>query len=113
MRLYRERALEFELLAESEPLSEVRLRYRIAPSDGAIMSFAEVAAAVPREPGANAAWSRQPNRARPLLQNGFAPDQGVEPAMPLFHLGARSVVRTHYRGSNSESVERIERPGAI
>lgn len=29
MRLYRERALEFELLAESEPLSEVRLRYRI------------------------------------------------------------------------------------
>jgi hypothetical protein len=29
MRLYRERASEFELLAENEPLSEVRLRYRI------------------------------------------------------------------------------------
>jgi len=29
MRLYRERASEFELLAESEQLSEVRLRYRI------------------------------------------------------------------------------------
>jgi hypothetical protein len=29
MRRYRERASEFELLAENEPLSEVRLRYRI------------------------------------------------------------------------------------
>jgi hypothetical protein len=29
MRLYREHASEFELLAENEPLSEVRLRYRI------------------------------------------------------------------------------------
>jgi hypothetical protein len=29
MRLYRTRASEFELLAETEPLSEVRLRYRI------------------------------------------------------------------------------------
>jgi hypothetical protein len=29
MRLYRERASEFELLAETELLSEVRLRYRI------------------------------------------------------------------------------------
>ena len=29
MRLYRERASEFELLGENEPLSEVRLRYRI------------------------------------------------------------------------------------
>jgi hypothetical protein len=29
MRLYRERASEFELLAENEPLSEARLRYRI------------------------------------------------------------------------------------
>jgi hypothetical protein len=29
MRLYRERASEFELLAETEPLSEVRRRYRI------------------------------------------------------------------------------------
>jgi hypothetical protein len=29
MRLYRERASEFELLAESEPLPEVQLRYRI------------------------------------------------------------------------------------
>jgi hypothetical protein len=29
MRLYRERASEFELLAENESLSEVRLRYRI------------------------------------------------------------------------------------
>jgi hypothetical protein len=29
MRLYRERASEFELLAETEPLSEARLRYRI------------------------------------------------------------------------------------
>jgi hypothetical protein len=28
MRLYRDRASEFELLAESEPLSEVGLRYR-------------------------------------------------------------------------------------
>jgi hypothetical protein len=35
------------------------------------------------------------------------------PAMPLFHLGGRSVVRIHYRASNSESFERIERPGAI
>jgi hypothetical protein len=30
MRLYRNRASEYELLAESEPLSEVRLRYRIS-----------------------------------------------------------------------------------
>ena len=29
IRLYRERASEFELLAETEQLSEVRLRYRI------------------------------------------------------------------------------------
>ena len=29
MRLYRERASEFELLAENEPLSEVKRRYRI------------------------------------------------------------------------------------
>jgi hypothetical protein len=29
MRLYRTRASEFELLAETEPLSEARLRYRI------------------------------------------------------------------------------------
>ncbi len=29
MRLYRTRALEFELLAETEPLREARLRYRI------------------------------------------------------------------------------------
>jgi hypothetical protein len=29
MRLYRNRASEYELLAESEPLSEVGLRYRI------------------------------------------------------------------------------------
>jgi hypothetical protein len=29
MRRYRERASKFELLAENEPLSEVRLRYRI------------------------------------------------------------------------------------
>ena len=29
MRLYRTRASEFELLAETEPLSELRLRYRI------------------------------------------------------------------------------------
>jgi hypothetical protein len=29
MRLYRERASEFELLAENEPLSEARLHYRI------------------------------------------------------------------------------------
>jgi hypothetical protein len=29
MRRYRERASEFELLAENEPLSEVRFRYRI------------------------------------------------------------------------------------
>jgi len=33
--------------------------------------------------------------------------------MPLFHLGGSGVVRTHHRASNSESVERIERPGAI
>ena len=33
--------------------------------------------------------------------------------MPLFHLGGRGVVCTHHRASNSESVERIERPGAI
>ena len=42
-----------------------------------------------------------------------SPDQGVEPAMPLFHLGGRGLVCTHHRASNSESVERIERPGAI
>ena len=29
MRLYRNRAFEFELLAEAEPLPEARLRYRI------------------------------------------------------------------------------------
>ena len=29
MRLYRNRASEFELLAETEPLPEVRVRYRI------------------------------------------------------------------------------------
>jgi hypothetical protein len=29
MRLYRTRASEFELLAETEPVSEARLRYRI------------------------------------------------------------------------------------
>ena len=29
MRIYRERASKFELQAENEPLSEVRLRYRI------------------------------------------------------------------------------------
>ncbi len=29
MRRYRERASEFELIAENEPLSEARLRYRI------------------------------------------------------------------------------------
>ncbi len=29
MRLYRNRASEFELLAEAEPLAEARLRYRI------------------------------------------------------------------------------------
>ncbi len=29
MRLYRERASEFEVIAENEPLSEVKLRYRI------------------------------------------------------------------------------------
>jgi hypothetical protein len=29
MRLYRTRASEFELLAETEPLAEARLRYRI------------------------------------------------------------------------------------
>jgi hypothetical protein len=29
MRVYRGRASEFELLAENEPLSEVKLRYRI------------------------------------------------------------------------------------
>jgi hypothetical protein len=29
MRLYRNRASEFELLAEAEPLPEARLRYRI------------------------------------------------------------------------------------
>jgi len=29
MRLYRKRASEFELLAETEPLPETRLRYRI------------------------------------------------------------------------------------
>ncbi len=29
MRLYRNRASEFELIAEAEPLSEARLRYRI------------------------------------------------------------------------------------
>jgi hypothetical protein len=29
MRLYRTRASEFELLAESEPLGEARIRYRI------------------------------------------------------------------------------------
>ena len=33
--------------------------------------------------------------------------------MPLFHLGGRGVVCAHYRASNSESVERIERPGVI
>jgi hypothetical protein len=32
MRLYRERASEFELLAETEDLPEVRLRYRIVAS---------------------------------------------------------------------------------
>ncbi len=29
MRLYRDRTAEFELLADAEPLSQVRLRYRI------------------------------------------------------------------------------------
>jgi hypothetical protein len=33
--------------------------------------------------------------------------------MPFFHLGGGGGVRTHHRASNSESVERIERPGAI
>jgi hypothetical protein len=44
---------------------------------------------------------------------GFAPDQGVEPAMPVFHPGGRGVVCTQHRASNSESVKRIERPGAV
>src|SRR5262249_56840535 len=56
---------------------------------------------------------RQPDCCRSLRQNGFAPDQGVEPAMPLVHLGSGGVVCTHHRASNSESVEWIERPGAI
>jgi hypothetical protein len=35
----------------------------------------------------NAARPCQPNRGRPLRQNGFAPDQSVKSAIPLFHLG--------------------------
>src|SRR5262249_49060692 len=53
-------------------------------------------------PPLNAARPRQPNRGRSLRQSGFAPDQGVEAAMPLFHLGGRGVVCTHHRASNSE-----------
>ena len=36
VRLHRNRASEYELLAESEPLSEVRLRYRPSRARGAL-----------------------------------------------------------------------------
>ena len=52
-----------------------------APSDADIMSFAEVAAAVPQEPGViqcRAVASAKPRSIAPA--NGFASDQSVEPA---------------------------------
>src|SRR5262249_16950482 len=55
-------------------------------------------------PPLNAARARQPNRGRPLRQNWFAPDQGVEPAMPLFHLGGRGVVCTHHGPATAKAL---------